>query len=354
MAELQCLGGAPMINQILDAVRQVWRTLEIKQPLPNHMFYVLQSRRRVIFFLFAPDNTHHPLVVAKMSRDPAQNHLLERSVERAQQVRALLDPPIHATVPSMTLLEPVNGLVGVAEKALLGRPFEISAGSGSRDAMLANGCRAFADWLVHFQACTRSSWLEITRDVLESLLLRPLEKFPGVDDIHKLLVEDIADALLGLQIPLVWAYGDAHPSNILLNDGAVTGVVDWEGAAPGQWPVFDWFQFMLSLAQELTKAQHPAMNRLQRATAACELLIGQPNTRLATVLHQQTTRFLSAINLCPELALPLFLVFLIGYYWFDGKETLIQRVLAQLQGCSEFQFGAGSPQPNWPRSRGDA
>jgi hypothetical protein len=72
------------------------------------------------------------------------------------------------------------------------------------------------------------------------------------------------------------------------------------------------------------------MNRLQRETAACELVIGQPSTRLAAILHQQTTRFLSAINLYPELALPLFLVFLIGYYWFDGKEALVQRVLAQL------------------------
>jgi hypothetical protein len=327
LAEFQCLGGTLMINQILEAVRQAWPTLEIDWPVPNHVYYVLQSRRRVIFFLFAPDNTHHPLVVVKMNRDPAQNHLLEQSVERAQQVRTLLDPDMQATVPSMKLLEPINGLVGVAEKALPGRPFDTSTVS---DTMLANGCHAFADWLVHFQACTRSSSLEITRGVLESLLLPPLEGLPGADDTHKSLVEDIAEALVGLQVPLVWAYGDAHPSNILLNDGVVSGVVDWEGAAPGQWPVFDWFQFMLSLAQELIKAQYPSMNRLQRETAACELLIGQPNTRLAAILHQQTTRFLSAINLHPELVLPLFLVFLIGYYWFDGKEALVQQVVAQL------------------------
>jgi hypothetical protein len=319
-----------MINQILDAVRQAWPALEIEQPVPNHMYYVLQSRRRVIFFLFAPDDTHHPLVVVKMNRDPAYNHLLKQSVERARQVRTLLDPTMQATVPSMRLLKPINGLAGVAERALPGQPLETSIIGSNGHARLANGCCAFADWLVRFQACTRGDSLEITLDGLEPILFRPLAELSGVGDTRKLLVKDIARALLGLQIPLVWAYGDAHPSNILLSRDLVSGVVDWEGATPNQWPVFDWFQFTLSWTQELIKARYPSMDRVERATTACALLSGQPNTRLATVLRQQTARFLSAIDLDPELALPLFLVFLVGYYWFDDKETLVQRVLAQL------------------------
>jgi len=87
---------------------------------------------------------------------------------------------------------------------------------------------------------------------------------------------------------------------------------------------------MLSLTLQLVKAQHPSMNTLQRTIAACELLIEPPNTQLAAVLHQQTVYFLSSVNLCPELALPLFLVFLIGYYWFDSKEALVQQVVAKL------------------------
>jgi hypothetical protein len=319
-----------MINQILDAVQRVWHTLEIDQSMPNHMHYVLQSRKRVIFFLFAPHNTNRPLAIVKMNRDPAQNHLSERYVARVHQIQALLDPVIQTTIPSMSLLAPINGLTGVVEKALPGQPFETASVSSGRDTIVTNGCRAFADWLVHFQASTQSNKLEITRDVLELLTLRPLQKFTSLDHTYSSLAADVTEALLGLQIPLGWAYGDAHPSNILLNNGIVSGVVDWEGVTPGQWPVFDWFQFILSLAQELIKAQAPSMNRLQRATTACEFLIGQPNTRLAVILHQQTTRFLSAANLSSELLLPLFLVFLIGYYWFDDKESLVQRVLSQL------------------------
>lgn len=319
-----------MIQQLLDEVRRAWPVLEINQPAPNQMRYVLQSRSRVIFFLFAADNTDHPLVILKMQRDPAQNHKLERSVQRAQQVRMLLDGSIRATVPAMSLLLPINGLVCVAEKALPGRPLESALLSNDCDRIVAKGCRAFADWLVHFQACTCCSWLEISREALELLLFRPLEKFIGVDDTYRALVEDATESLLGVEVPLVWAYGDAHPSNILLNEGTVSGVVDWEGTSPERWPTFDWFQFVLSWAQELIKAQDPSLNRLQRATAACQLLTRHPITPLAAVLQQQTARFLSAINLDPELALPLFWVFLIGYYWFDNKEALIRSVLANI------------------------
>ena len=83
LAKFQYLGGTLMIDQILEAVRQAWPALEIDWPVPNHMYYILQSRARVVFFLFAPDNTHHPLVVVKMSRDPVQNHTLAQSVEQA-------------------------------------------------------------------------------------------------------------------------------------------------------------------------------------------------------------------------------------------------------------------------------
>ena len=317
-----------MINQVLDAVRQVWHILEIAQPMPDSMHYVLQSRHRVIFFLFAQGNVDRPLVVVKLTRDPTQNHLLERSVERAQHVRMLLDDTMQATVPAMSLLGPINGLLGVAEQALPGEPFETAAISGSRDTVV-NGCSAFADWLVRFQACTQTGSFGVTRDWLRSALVDPLEKMAGIDNRHRSLVEDMMVKLAGLQVPLVWAYGDTHPSNILLRDGRVSGIVDWEGTIPGQWPVFDWFQFILSLAQELIKTQYPR-DRLQRAIVACSLLIGQPTTRLAAVLQQQTKRFLSLINLEPELALPLFLVFLVHYYWFDDKETLVQRVSTEL------------------------
>jgi len=334
-----------MIERIVSAVRQVWHDLEIEGPVPEHIETVLQSRRRVVLFLFAADDTHVPLVVVKMNRDPAQNHVLEQSVKRAQEVRMLLDPAMRPTVPSMKLLEPINGLVGAAEKALPGRPFEVSAARGRRGAALGDDCHAFADWLVHFQACARSGWLEITRDVLEPAIYRPLAELRGVEDGLRALVEERCQSLVGLRVPLVWVYGDAHPSNILLDGGSVSGVVDWEGTAPGRWPVFDWFQFTLSLAQELIKAQCPAMGRLERAVVACDVLIGEADTRLGSVLQQQTERFFRAIKLPAELVVPMYLVFLIGYYWFDGKEVLVQRVLGQLRACGGHHLSAGLSGP---------
>ena len=316
-----------MIAEILDAVRQVWHTLEITEPMPNSIHYVLQSRHRVILFLFAEGNGSHPLVVVKLARTPAQNHLLERSVKRASHIRTLLDDEMKATVPLMSLLRPINGLLGIAEPALPGEPFETATATSSWDT-IANGCAVFADWLVRFQAHTRMSSQVITAHQLESVLSNTLEKISVMDHRSQTWVKALSKELIGLQIPLVWAYGDAHPSNILLENGRVSGVVDWEGATSGQWPVFDWFQFLLSLAQELIKARCH-VDRVQRAVMACRMLAGPPTTRLAKILQEQTERYLSLIGLDPKLALPLFLVFLIHYYWFEDKGTLLQRVLTE-------------------------
>lgn len=318
-----------MISSVLGAVRRVWHTLDIAEPMPDHMHYVLQSRNRVVFFLFAGDHLDYPLVVVKLSRDPAQNHLLKRSVERAQHVRTLLDDDMQATIPTMSLLEPISGLAGVVEKALPGQPLEVATIGGSHEMIVANGCRAFADWLARFQACTQSGLFEVSRTWLESTLHQTLEELPGICDTDKSVVKRSLATLAGLQVPLVWAYGDAHPSNILLESGKVSGVVDWEGTAPGQWAVFDWFQFILSLAQELVKPQFSG-DRLQPAIVACRLLMRQPETRLATVLQNQTARFFSLVGLDTELTFPLFLVFLLHYFWFDDRESLIQRVLVEL------------------------
>ncbi|MFW6116432.1 MAG: phosphotransferase [bacterium] len=251
-------------------------------------------------------------------------------MEVAQQVRAMLDADLQETVPKMCLLGPINGLVGVAENALPGQPLEIAATNNRRNTALASNCRAFAQWLIRFQTCTQGCVTQIDRGVLESLLMHVLERSPGANDTHEWVTDEIADKLLGQQMPLVWAYGDAHPSNILIKDGLVSGVVDWEGAEPGQWAVFDWFQFTLSLAQELLKAKDPSMDRLQRAVTACELLIRHPNTREAMILQEQTASFLSMLNLCPGLTRALFLVFLIAYYWFEDKEALVHSLLDQL------------------------
>ena len=315
-----------MITTILESVRQVWHFLEIPQPMPDSMQYVLQSRRRVIFFLFAQDNAERPLVVVKLTRDPTQNSLMKESVHQAQHVRTLLDETLRTTVPAMSLLEPVNGLLGVAEKALPGFPVTTAAiGSASNRAEIS--CSAFAEWLALFQSFTQTGLFTVTRNWIESIF-NPLEKTTGMER-QKQLIKNLSMELVGLEIPLVWAYGDAHPSNILLLNERISGVVDWEGVAPDQWPIFDWFQFVLSLAQELIKAKYP-QDRLQRAIMACTLLIGQPDTQLAATLQQQTRRFISHIGLEPELALPLFLLFLIRYYWFDDKETLVKRVLSEV------------------------
>lgn len=317
-----------MIQQILDSVSGVWDALGIGESMPPEMHLFLQSRRRTVFFLFAPGNMSQPVAVVKMSRHPAQNDILKQSVKRCQEIRQFLDPGTRATVPGMCLIEPINGLVGVVEQGMRGRPIGTFAGDRNREKTVREECNAFAEWLIHFQAYQRNEWVEITDAVLSDILLRPLEQLASVNEAHRSWLNDRAKALLGVKLPLVWAYGDAHPSNILLSNGRVSGVVDWEGAAPNQLPVSDWFQFSISLAKELIKAQSTSMSELQRTSAACAVLLGEEHSRVGKIIREETTRFFSAIGLSPDLAAPLFFVFLIGYYWFPEKESLVTQVLA--------------------------
>ena len=313
-----------MINQIYANLHQVWHMLELSRPMPTHMRYMLQSRNRVILFFFE-ENSGHPLIVVKLSRDIEHSCLLERSVHCAQQIRARLDDQLRETIPAMSLLPSLAGLAVVAEKFLTGEPIGAAVLRNKR--MVDTSCKAFSEWLVQFQRTQQTGSVVLNQTWLE-MLCRELSQISNIETKCKGKAENELAKLIGSQMPLVWAFGDAHPSNILLKNGRVSGVIDWEGTAPDKWPVFDWFQFVLSLSQEIVKYQYPDI--LERAAVACSFLMTPPSTHLAEVLQQQTERFFTAIDLDPELILPLFLAFLIDYYWIDNKEVLLRQVINQL------------------------
>ncbi len=324
-----------MIDRILEAVRPTWPDLEIGYPMPDHMTWALQSRRRIIYFLFAPNQRDYPALVVKLCRNTAENHELEQYLKRAQAARALLDADTGRTVPTMCLLEPINGLSAVAEKGLAGQPIDLTGWNRNQSSLVEASCSSFADWLLHFQRCTRSGQIQITRETLGELS-GLLEKEYHVDESLRRKAEGIFAPLEGTVMPLVWTYGDAHPSNILLDGRGVSGVVDWEGCRPDQLPIFDWFQYSVCLAQELLKSHTAADTPVARVTEACLTLVQEPRTRIAAVLQDQTRVFLSGLGLGPQV-LPLFLVFLVKYFTLDSnthspqdKQVLVRQVLAEV------------------------
>ena len=63
----------------------------------------------------------------------------------------------------------------------------------------------------------------------------------------------------------VWIHGDLHPCNLLLSDGALSGVVDWGDIAAGD-PATDLAAFWMTVDDK--ELRHEAMGLYKRAGAA--------------------------------------------------------------------------------------
>jgi hypothetical protein len=314
---------------VIAALPQVWLGLEIDQPIPDRIEYVMQSRDRVIFFLFSADHKDIPLAIVKFCRKPKENLPFQESVQRTIEIRQMLEgDEIKKTVPAMALLPQINGLAVAVEKALPGWSLDISVPERDKNVMVSASCQAFMDWLIRFQSHVRTGQLEVSSAWIEAKLIRRLGK-AGIEEAYISKVERLTNKLIGIQMPLTWAYGDAHPSNLLLVDGKITGVIDWQGVSPDQWPVFDWFQFVLSLVQELTKIQYHN-DKHKQIINECSFLLNKPSTTMGNILLKNTIDFFSNLKLDHNLISPMYLVFLIRYYSIGRKPALLKEILKQL------------------------
>lgn len=314
-----------MIEDIIAAVAQVWPDLGVEGAMPAHYDWVVQSRSRVIVFLFAPNDTAYPSLVVKIPRSSQDTSKLLNCVRASRAVRKLVPPALQETIPIKAPLPVAGGLTGMVEQGLPGAPVDVAGMSIGDTRALRKACQPFREWLVAFQRGTRAGGIGITSEMVDDLVL-PLEPL-GVGGRHIARTRDICARLVGQSFPLVWAYGDAHPSNVLLRHGRVSGAVDWEGSSPEQWPVYDWFQFCVSLVDELFKAHRPSLSRADRLAAACGAIAKPGDGRMGAALQEETRRFFSEASLDPHLLLPFFLAFLIRYLWVDDKGQLLCRVL---------------------------
>jgi hypothetical protein len=233
----------------------------------------------------------------------------------------------------MVLLPPIYGRCFIVEQGLPGAPMGIvRLDSGGRRIAESAGL-AFSSWLAQFQSCTTSGHITVTRPMLHSMLQPVLEEL-GVDRTGATSVYQVVEPLAGSLLPLVWSYGDAHPTNLLLRDGEISGVVDWEGMQPDRWPTRDWFQFLMSMVQEHLKVHAPRMDAEQRVLAAIDLLLEEPVTPLGRICHRWTQHFFASTDIDPELARPLFLVFLFDYFPRVSRESVIQCAVAHCHSIS--------------------
>lgn len=319
-----------MIDRIIESALEHWEELWPGTPHPADLRYVLQSRQRVILFLFDAKKKGNKLVgVIKISRHVEENDRLERSVRLVSKVRQQLDGQVLETVPKAILLEPVHGLSASLEQGLPGEPMPFGFIPWVVTRWHRRNWQAWRQWLTEFQRQTVNDSIAINARMIDEMivpgLVRALERDPAASHvIHDLQV--VARELDGFVIRKVWRYGDAHRSNILICRGRVSGVVDWEAVeADHYWPTSDWFQFAFQYLVELCRVKFPKASYSERGGKAIDMLLQPADSSLTSMIQEQTRTFLDTWGV-KAWAIPAFFVtFLARFYWPWDKGALLKR-----------------------------
>jgi hypothetical protein len=313
-----------MIYQIYQIVRNSINELEIAQPLPEKPVFIVQTRHRIIISFFSGDARETPLLFVKIHRDPEDFPRVENTVQQVKMLRGMVSDSLRATIPPIKFLDALHGMAVTAQKGLPGYPLEISSASSKNLKVLEQRSSNFSNWLFNLNQYTNTgdftihkSWLEERINNLNALSTEVRQK-----------LVDSTSSLFGLQIPRGWICGDTHPTNILFaKDTSVCGFVDWEGIQENNLVIYDWFQFVVSLAYEYIKQGKHSKTILERMVSACKILYHEPHSALAKMLRNQSILYLQRLEIHESLLKPLFLLFLVDYYWFENKEELFLQIL---------------------------
>lgn len=191
---------------------------------------------------------------------------------------------------------------------------------------------AWRQWLGAFQEATSLGRSRVHADMLDELVVRPIrEALPGNGGLEPVsALSALVHQLCGQEMERVWRYGDAHHSNILIRNGAVSGVVDWEGSEPENWAIMDWFQFTAQYLIDSHRMRWPSASADALGQMAVASLLCPSGTPLDSTAVAQTRIFLEHQGMQPSLLPALLVFFLSQFYWPGDKAALLRQAYAAL------------------------
>jgi len=227
---------------------------------------------KIIVLLISPDTGRPELAVKVPTTDAATTAVRAETAMLVELDRVALD--IRTTIPRVVGDVEFHGRTGVVTTAVHGTPMSTSY---ARNRHTANEARVSADfaavdrWLVMLQHGTAAHPAPLEMDA--GIGARLAQRFADDDRIDE-AVERLGEACGRLRssvVPRTAVHGDLWISNILLRDGTVSGVVDWEGGEPRGEPVRDLVRFAIAYALFL-----------DRHTKAGRCVRGHPGLRVGT------------------------------------------------------------------------
>ena len=185
---------------------------------------------------------------------------VERETRMLLELRDAELGSIAETIPQYVETLDSDGRPALVSTVVRGRPMSVGYHHWmhtARPRVVAADFALAGGWLRRFQAATagerrRIRWAEEVSDQLR-------DRWPGHPQLGAALIRlSSADHRLGDQcVTRTMVHGDYWFGNLLVNDGIITGVVDWEGGAGDGWPLRDLVRFAVSYCLYLDRHTRP-------------------------------------------------------------------------------------------------
>jgi aminoglycoside phosphotransferase (APT) family kinase protein len=210
---------------------------------------------KVTILLVSPE-TQRPVLAVKVPTTDRAAAAVEAEMRVLAGVRAHAPEPLGMTLPRVVDVVDYEGRPAAVMSAVPGTPMTVSymrrRHTRTRDRVAAD-LAAVGDWLGDFQRATAGPGGALDMD--GGVALRLEQRYAGdaelPEDLARLAA--IHARLARRVVPRAALHGDLWFGNVLLRDGRVSGVVDWEaGAASGE-PVRDLVRFALMYALYLDR-----------------------------------------------------------------------------------------------------
>lgn len=205
--------------------------------------FVIKGGNRVIWFFF--DTSRGSRFVTK-EHSINKDFCCKREFTATVAIRSIVNERIRESIPKQWVAE-CGGEQLLVERFMVGRQLRIPIERGSWSQFLAPA----AAWLIEFQRCQQLHSMTTNNDTLRSEVDRAVNlaisnnASNNINDIILSLAYKFNLRLSRSPIPRLWAHGDFTPSNLLFENGVVSGVVDWELSRSDESPFYDWFRFLI-------------------------------------------------------------------------------------------------------------
>ena len=210
---------------------------------------------KITVLLVSPEDGRAVLAIKAPTTGIAANAVeAERRV--LSELQDLLSPETAASVPRVAGRVEFDGRPALVMTAVPGAPMSTSYLRWRHTASPARVGEDFAaleSWLVRFQAATERGTGQIDMDGGVTARLR--KRFAAVDRLETHLghLADVHERLQRSTTPRTAVHGDLWFGNLLVSEGRISGVVDWEAGALSGEPVRDLVRFALMYALYLDR-----------------------------------------------------------------------------------------------------